>query len=300
MLRGVLLAAAVFLRTATAADDQVPKILSRVSEEAELFQSMAPQMFAQETLVQRTLSASRRLRPRVASPAAAAPNTEYRTREVVSEYGFSTLQDAPRALHEFRQLISVDGRRIAAEDAARRSLAAGIQTEDDRAKKRMLERFQKYGFQSAATDFGQLILLFTRRHLADYEFSYAGEGRIGADRATVLSFRQRGGAGGVLIVEERKAVREPLEGQLWVRASDALPLRITLKTRRAGKDGEIRDEAVVDYASTSQGVVAPASVVHREYAGPQLVAENVFRYSPFRLFSASSNVRFTEKPAAPK
>jgi hypothetical protein len=40
------------------------------------------------------------------------------------------------------------------------------------------------------------------------------------------------------------------------------------------------------------------SVVHRQFVGPDLVVENVFRYSPFRLFSADTEMKFTDPAPA--
>src|SRR5436305_15310397 len=105
-------------------------ILSRVSEEAEVFRRVAPQTISEEALGQRSLKPPPRFRPRVGAGAtAAAPPPEYRTRTIVSEYSYSTLQDAPGALHEFRQVISVDGRSIKTPEQARHALSLGLKSE---------------------------------------------------------------------------------------------------------------------------------------------------------------------------
>lgn len=274
--------------------DPVAQVLARVSEEAEVFGMTAPKMLAQETLVQRALQPSRRLRPRLGSTAVHSPKPEYRTREIVSEYGFSSLRDAPNVLHEFRQVISVDGRRVASQEKARRTLTIGIHSQDDAVKKHMLEDFEKHGLRGAATDFGQILLLFTRRRLDDYTFRIQGSGMIGADAATILRFEQRGGSGALLIFEKRQAIHRPLEGQLWVRRSDSRPLRVVVSSTRKEGNLVVRDEATVDYAMSGHGMLAPVSVVHRQFAGADLRVENVFRYTPFRLFSADTEIQFTE------
>ena len=272
--------------------DGIQHILARVSEEADVFRANAPKMLAEETLVQRALKPPRRFRPRIGSAAVTAPKPEYRTREIISEYGFSNFRDSPNALHEFRQVVTVDGRRISTQEKARHSLAIGMRSEDDVVKKRMLERFEKHRLAGAAADFGQVLLLFGRRQLGDYDFRLDGEGRVGADEAVILAFKQRGGDGSLLIFEKRKAIHLPLEGRLWVRRSDSRPLRVELSSIRKEGETEVRDEATVDYVVNAHGVAAPASVVHRQFAGPTMVVENVFRYSPFRVFSVDADIKF--------
>jgi hypothetical protein len=184
------------------------------------------------------------------------------------------------------------GRKVATQQDARRTLAMGMRSEDDEVKKRMLERFEKHGLAGAAADFGQVLLLFGRRQLQDYDFRPDGEGRIGADAALIVAFRQRGGDGSLLVFEKRKAIHLPLEGRLWVRRSDSRPLRVELSSTRKEGNAEIGDEATVDYIVNAHGVSAPASVIHREFTGSTLIVENVFRYSPFRVFSVDADIKF--------
>jgi hypothetical protein len=290
----VLLLTAALLAEST--EERLRKILARVSEEAEVFHSMAPKMLAQETLVQRAIKPRPRFRPRVGRAAVEPPKPEYRTRELVSEYSFGSFQEAPNSVHEFRQVIAVDGRRVVSAEKARQSLAAGLRSEDDRVKKRLLDDFEKHGMTGAAADFGQVLLLFSRTNLDKYEFQAAGERLIGPERALVLTFRQVAGEESLLIFERRKAIRQALEGELWVRASDFLPLRVILRSSREQDKIAVRDEATVDYTRSAQGVLTPAAVVHRQFAGNVLTVENVFRYSPFRFFGADTEIKFTEQP----
>jgi hypothetical protein len=202
------------------------------------------------------------------------------------------LREARGQIHEFRQEVSVDGRRVANRDEARETLVKGLLSGDDRVKKRMLEKFKRHGLTQAATDFGQIILLFGRRQLGDYSFSLARSERIGADPVQVLGFKQTGGGGSLLIFQGRTAIHQPLEGEIWVRQADGLPLRITLKSARQAEQVWIRDEATVDYVMSQHGVLVPASVVHRQHAGKELVVENLFRYSTFHKFAVQAEVKF--------
>jgi hypothetical protein len=66
----------------------------------------------------------------------------------------------------------------------------------------------------------------------------------------------------------------------------------------------IRDEGTVDYRQSPHGFLTPASVVHRHLVDGNLITENLYRYEPFKLFSADAEIKFTEldtppPPAAP-
>ncbi len=277
-------------------DQPLEQVLSRVSEEAEAFRQIAPKILAREKLVQRAILPPRRFRPRLGSAALEPPKPQYRTREVISEYGFGTLAEAPGALHEFRQVVSVDGRSVASVEKARRTLTSGLRSADDEARKRMLEDFEKHGLTGAATDFGQVLLLFTRRRLGEYSFAWAGEGHVGAVPARILSFKQTAGSASFLIVEKRKAIHQTLEGQLWVRERDSMPLRIVLLSECKDCRGGVRQEATVEYLTADQGFLAPAIVVRRQMSGGNLLVEDSYEYTDFRLFQADADIRFDTKP----
>ena len=98
-----------------------------------------------------------------------------------------------------------------------------------------------------------------------------------------------------MIIEKRKAIHQPLEGQLWVRASDGVPLRIVLVSEHDERGAAIRDESQVDYTMTPRGYLAPVSVVHRQTSGGQLVVEDVYEYSGFQMFQADAEVKFPEQ-----
>jgi hypothetical protein len=289
----------ILIAQAGAQQADVSKMTGRIAEEAEVFAHAARSVLSEETLQQRTRKGVSRFIPRVAAPAGQAPKEEFLTREIVSEYGYSSFKDSPGALHEFRTVISMDGKKVLGVEKARRSLTLGIRSTDDGVKKQMLRDFEKHGLVGAATDFGQLILLFTKRRLADYEFAVAGQDRIGADTATVLSFKQKSGQESLTIFAGNAALRSQLQGFVWVRNPDYLPLRIRLLSSR--KDGPlvINTEGTVDYAMSAHGCVLPASVVHRDTIGGKLITENIFRYTPFRKFGAESELKFDVPADAP-
>ncbi len=275
---------------------QLADILSRLAEEAEVFEHLAPQTFSEETLRQRARKALPRFRPRIGSAALKPVPVRYQSREILSEYGYATFKDSPHVMHEFRQVISVDGRARQAQEKARRSLSLGIRSEDDNVKKRMLVEFEKHGLIGAVADFGQLILLFTNPRLPEYQFTLLSSNRVGADEVYVLGYRQISGAQSLTVFEGRKAIHQQLTGEVWVRKRDMAPLRITLRTERTEDKHVIREEATVEYVMSPHGTVLPVSVVHRRYLDAELMAENLFSYTPFRRFGAQSEVKFTEVP----
>ena len=87
-----------------------------------------------ETLVQRAQKPPRRFRLRVGEGANRAPQIEWQTRTIVSEYGFTTF-GTENAVHELRQVVSVDGKSVKSKGPE--ELAKLILAQDD-ARKRAL------------------------------------------------------------------------------------------------------------------------------------------------------------------
>jgi hypothetical protein len=290
----------ILIGNAWAQQSEIPKMTARIAEEAEVFAHSAKAVLSEEKLAQRTRKPVSRFHPRVGASATQAPKEEFLTREIVSEYGYSSFKDSPAALHEFRTVISVDGKKVLGVEKARRTLTLGMTSTDDGTKKQMLRDFEKHGLIGAATDFGQLILLFTKRRLADYEFYPDGQDRIGVDAAAVLAFKQKAGQESLTIFAGNTALRSELRGYIWVRTPDYLPLRIQLLSSR--KDGPlvINTKATVDYAMSAHGCILPASVVHRDTVSGKLITENIFQYGPFRKFGAESELKFDVPVEPPK
>ena len=285
---------------APAPQPTLPEILARVAEEAEVLEQNAPKTLTQETLEQRALIPPPRFQPQVGRAATVAPRLQLSVREIVSEYSVGTLKESDsRNLLEFRQVISVDGRPVQSAEHARHALSLGIQSPDDRVRKRMLEDFARYGLADVATDYGLILLAFTRRGLENMQLKPAGETRVGADDALAFSWRQTSTAGGELEFHGNQAVRRPLQGVLYVRKSDGLPLRVQAWAEHQDAKRLIRDQATVDYALSAHGFLVPASVVHRHLVDGRLTIENLYRYEPFKLFSADAEIKFTEAPETP-
>jgi hypothetical protein len=279
------------------AQPSVSTILARVSEEAEVLQQNAPKILTQETLEQRATLPPSRFRPREESVAQGA-DSRLRVRQIVSEYSFGALSETPvHNLLEFRQVVSVDDRTVQTPESARKALSAAIKSADDKARKRMLEEFAKNGLVDIATDYGLILLLFGSRSLNNMKVTPLGTALVGTDEAITLSWQQTSSSGGALEFHGKESVRRALQGTLWVRASDGLPLRVIAWLEYTDPAKHlIRDEGTVEYIQSAHGFVTPASVVHRHLVDGRLMTENLYHYEPFKLFSTSSDIKFTDLP----
>lgn len=293
---------ALFAVAAACAERPLTAILERVSEEAEAFHNVAPRIVGHEVLRQKAARRKSRFRLRIGQDALKRPPAKFEEKEIVSEYGFATFPEAPESLHELRHVVSVDGRQISDQTKARETLTLGLTGRDDRIKKKLLRQFERYGLAGAAMDFGQLVLLFRRRHLPNYQFQVLRESFLGASRVRILGFRQREGPESLTIFEGRSATQAKLEGELWVREADFVPLRITLSTAVADGDHQVEHRGAVDYFRSSYGVMLPASVHYEKLIDGELAVENVSAYSSYQMFSVDTEIRFTptETPGPPR
>jgi hypothetical protein len=307
----MLLVAAFLVFAQNSAQPSLADLLSRVAEEAEALQQNAPKSLTQEVLEQRALMPSTRFRPRIGKAATATvPPPRLVVRQIISEYSVGTLKDSTvQNLTELRQVISVDGRKVQSVERARHALSLGITSPDDRIRKRMLEDFARHGLVDIATDYGILLLAFSKRGLSNMKVVLAGEEQVGADAAWVLKWQQTSPDGGMLEFLGNQASRVALQGRLLVRKSDGMPLRIEswsehpqdatavlLQTwsghPQAGQ--RVRDEATIDYVQSAHGFLTPASVIHRHLVEGKVITENLYRYEPFKMFSADAEIKFTE------
>lgn len=313
----MLLVVALIAFVQEPAQPDLPGLLSRLAEEAEMFQQNAPKSLTQETLEQRTLMPASRFRPHITvgkkpPPAPQAPRLVIR--QIVSEYSVGALKDsALQNLTEFRQVISVDGRKVQSPERARHTLSLGITSPDDRLRKRMLEDFARHGLVDVATDYGILLLAFSKRGLENMKITPAGEDRVGADAVWVLDWEQTSPNAGMLEFVGNQATRRALGGRLFVRKSDGLLLRIQSWTQPEAESLDhllkkwsdkpqpvvhaIRDDATVEYVRSPHGFLTPASVSHRHLVDGQVITENLYRYEAFRMFSAATEIKFTELDA---
>src|ERR1700722_5550394 len=290
------LALVISLGCATASAQMTDaQLVSRVAEEAALFQENLPKSLTQETLSQKAWMPPSRFRPGGGASVVTVPKPRLIAHEVVSEYSVGPLKNSDsHNLFEFRRVISVDGKAVRTLESARRELTLGIRSQDDAVRKRMLQDYAKYGLVDVATDYGLILLAFTKRGMEGIEIKPAAEDRIGADAALIFNWKQSNADAGELEFRGRQAVRRALQGRLWVRAGDGLPLRVQAWAEYDQAKHHIRDEASVDYIPSAHGFLMPASVVHHHLVDHQLMTENLYRYEPFKLFAADSELKFTQ------
>ncbi|SRR5579884_2367646 len=258
---------------------------------AEDFQRKAPQATALETLRQNSFRVP--LHPLIAIGAAAGDSMQPRfvAHEIVSEYTVGRLKGGTDLL-EFRAIISLDGQPVDSREAARRKLVREVRSGEDRARKRLLEELSRLGLLDVATDYGTILLAFTSKGQQALRIHPAGDGWIGTDPALRFDWEQT--AGGAVEFRGRKVSRHLLEGSLWVRASDGMPLRISSSFDHTEPGHVLRDEASVDFVLSPAGFVAPATVVHRHYVDGQGLTENHYTYGPFHLFTSDTTIRYGE------
>jgi hypothetical protein len=276
------------------ADELTKKLMARVSEEAEAFQRLAPEVLGEETLHQRSMKPQGRFHPRVG---AAPAKPEWQERTIVSEYGFTSFSDAAdsSSLHELRQVTAVDGKKIEDAKKAQAALAKAITATDDTRKKMLLKQFEKYGLLGAVTDYGQALLLFTRRNMERYEFTARGSTSLNGQTVQVFGYRQIDGPEAVTVIEENKNDQVKhlrIEGELWVRSDSFVPVRIIMVATQTEAPDRAREEASIYYAMSPYGALLPVKTEHRETRWGKIDAENQFSYSNFKKFGASSDIKF--------
>jgi len=273
----------------------VPQMTARVSEEAAAFEKLAPAVLGKETFHQRAIGAPTRFHPRVGSAAMVPPAPKWKQHEVVSQYGFTSFSNDASALHEIRQVTSVDAKKVEDEKKAQDALAQAITANDDERKRMILKKFEKYGLAGAATDFGQLLLLFSRRNLERYEFLTPSAQTLDGVRVLVYPYKQLDGPEVLTLfgsTQKDEVRRLRVSGEIWVRQDNLTPVRITLTANEGDSSKGIREEATVDYAMSRFGAVLPTQTVHQEFRDGNLTTENKFVYSDFHKFGASSDIQF--------
>jgi hypothetical protein len=276
-------------------DERTQQLIARLSQEADAFRKLAPNVVGQETLFQRAVKPPKGgFRIRVGASAQNPPQPVWQERRILSEYSFASFAGEGGAMHELRRVTSVDGRTLQDAKKAQQELGAIVTAADDKRKKELLEQFEEYGLVGAVTDFGQLLLLFTSGDVLHYEFTYRRVENQGNAHLLVFGYQQIDGPEGLTVIDARReepAQKLRIGGEVWVRENNFVPVRITLATAQDG----VREEASVDYAMSAYGALLPFWTEHRELRGGQVVVENKFSYADFHKFDASSEIKFQTK-----
>ncbi|MFN7934842.1 MAG: hypothetical protein U0R19_16050 [Bryobacteraceae bacterium] len=280
-----------------AEDPALDKLLLRLAEEAEAFGRSAGKVIGQEDLE----LVAKEPPPRFVQRGV-VHQPKFRTRRLVSEYGYTMFQN-DQNLHELRQVLSVDGKTVKAKGKLRETLAMGMKGEADRAKKNLLKEFEQYGLKEAANvDFAQAILMFVRRAQENFTFKLARTEFVGPDRVAVISYEQKEADGAAMTVFEGKhVVRHKFQGMVYLREQDGLPVRMTLTALRKEKSYSLEHHASIDYVMSPHGFLLPAAVTYSESVNGVLMIESRAQYTDFKMFGASSELKFTveDPPAEP-
>jgi len=279
------------------ADERTQQLVASLSQQADAFRKIAPDLVGQETLFQRAMKPPKGgFHIRVGANAQKTPEPVWQERRISSEYSFARFAGEGGALHELRRVTAVDGRTVQDSKKAQEELAAIVTAPGDQRKKELLEQFEKYGLVGAVTDFGQLLLLFNSRDVMHYEFSYRRTEMQGVARLLVFGYQQIDGPEGLTVITSQRdaahdgeaAQKIRIGGEVWVRENNFIPVRITLATDQ----GQIREEASVDYSVSPFGALLPFWTEHRELREGKVVAENKFSYADFHKFGAASQINF--------
>jgi hypothetical protein len=116
-------------------------VLERLASEAAAYEKLAQQVTGQETIHLRERKAPRKFKLRVGEAAAEALPPEWREREIISLYGVSFVGGS---LHEIRQVLFVDGKKVQGEQHAQQTLEALLKSSGDRQKLASLRQLEKY------------------------------------------------------------------------------------------------------------------------------------------------------------
>ncbi len=282
------------------ADELTQRLARRLAEEADAFERLAPQVLGHEVLHQKTLKPAKRFQLRTGDAARVPPPPEWREREVRSEYAFAALGGDDQTIHEMRQVVTAEGKPVTDPKKAQEALARIITSGSTERKRQLLKEFEKYGLSGAVTDFGQLILFFHPRNITRFEFTQRGVEILGDVRTFVFTYQQIDGPGAVTHFEEsgkQEAKPIPARGEIWVRADNFQPVRISLTVRSGEGPSSLREEATVNYQMSRFGALLPVSTDHRELRGDRVTMENHFEYSGFQKFGAASVISFeTSEP----
>jgi hypothetical protein len=247
----------------------------RIAFYADQFSKIAPTLTAKETLEQVRLDEKKLVKPRKKDE----PWPPILKRTIVSKYGYAA---TPTGIREVRQIESVDGKPVRSGGNLLDALAAGVTAESDENRQKLLIDFEKNGLRGMVIDFAQIILLFSKGATEKYEFSYQNTEKAGEELFLVYRFEQIDGQQAVTIFNGKQPVKKRLQGEVWCRRSDLVPMRIFLQADHyEGKD-LVRDMTTVDYG-LAENMLFPGSVQHKQMRDGTVHVEDLFRYSDFRI-----------------
>jgi hypothetical protein len=266
-------------------------LLDAVIGQAETFQRDARNLLSTATLAQRCYRIPEHSRIAIGR-AADTLYAQMVRHEIESEYRIGASPSGN--LIEMRSVWEKDGKTVRTSAAARKALALDASAGEEQIQKKFLQVFTDLGLLDVATNYGLMLLVFTHAGIVDLQVDPVGPRYFGAEDAYVFHWRQL--KGGLLQLRGRKPIRHPMQGELWVRLSDGMPLRITSGAEYAQPKHRIREDATVEFVPSSAGCAMPLLALHRHFVDDQLLTENFYTYGPFRRFHVDSDIRFSDAP----
>ncbi len=252
------------------------KMIARLGAEADAFERTAYRIAGRELLKQ-TVPNGVRMGRGLRGTFIKLPGY---SREIVSEYGFVSVDAPGGSVREVRRVLMVDGQKWQKESKSLKALARDMMAVDDKARQRSLERFEEFGLTGFITDLGQLILLFARGNAAHFEFVYES---AEADGTLVFTYQQVDGAEAVTIYGETSIpVKQKMHGRLWIQPYTLLPLRMSLDSQREYESQWLVDRSLVEYAPSKFGLLLPMRIRHDQHYGQTLLVTDDFDYSEWK------------------
>src|SRR5690348_13889130 len=122
------------------ADERTQQLVAALSQQADAFRKIAPDVVGHETLFQRAMKPPKGgFRIRVGASTQKPSQPEWQEKRILSEYSFAAFAGEGGALHEIRRVTAVDGRTLQDSKKAQEELAAIVTAPDDKRKKELLE-----------------------------------------------------------------------------------------------------------------------------------------------------------------
>jgi len=259
------------------------KVIARLSSEADAFERSAYRIMGREKLVQIVpdgVRVGRSLRGTMVR----LPGY---SREIVSEYGFVSIDARGGSLREIRRVLTIDGQRWNKESRSLKTLAREMMAADDKTKIRSLEKMEDFGLTGFVSDLGQLILLFSRGGTARYEILYE---RPDADGTLIFTYQQIDGAEGVTVYGETDVpVRQRMRGRIWVQQDTLSPMRISFDSTREYERETVIDRSTIEYAPSKFGTLLPLRVKHEQFLNGILLVTDNYDYTGWSQILPSSS-----------
>lgn len=265
---------------------------ARLASQAQSFAEQLANLVCTEVLQQKSISYATRMRIRVGEAALKPIAPKVRERMIRSELGYALRGKETPMWGEVRKVIDVDGRNVTPPKKARERLAFGLKSDDERARLKLMEEFMKYGLEGLATDYSLTLLLFRFGDIDRMRFEPQGSEFVGADRVNSFVFSRADSEAAVTVFDGRQAVRQPLNGAIWLREKDSMPVRIRLVSALKQDATLILDEGTVEYGPSKFGSVVPATVNYRRLVNGVLLLETRYEYKDFQKFGADAELKF--------